>query len=391
MSAPRREPAEARLRRVLYTACGIGALVFGALLLTGGSGILAQREVLAPWYWWASILTAIALPASLLALSGTVSVWLTRRVAQASVAGFLAIQVLWVPAMTVDVLPDGAEPWIQGITALSSTIAGVTWTTRWVWVFPALQGPMVTTVQILSSDTDVVDAVLDGVGALLFCSILTGVAQAVVRAGQAQDAAADSAREAAMAAASSSTRQREQARINGIVHDDIMSVLLAASREELDPDLPVRASSALASVRAIASPVGTSASVVTADLVEATLRGTVADCATGAAISVDSEPDCSVPRVVVTAVAEAMGEALRNVERHAGEGVRATVSARIASDAVEVVVADAGRGFDPAEVKATRLGIQASINGRMDALPGGSSRVWSQPGAGTRVTIGWRR
>lgn len=391
MSIPTRESAAERLRRVLYTACGIGALVFGALLLAGDSGLLAQRDVLAPWFWWASVVIAIGLPASLLLLARTVPAVVTRRVAQASVFGFLGVQLLWVPAMTVDVLPDESTPWIQGITALSSTIVGVTWISRWIWVFPAVQGPMVATVQLFASDTDAIDAVLDGVGALLFCSVLTGVAQAVVRAGEAQDVAAEQARAAATAAASSATREREQVRINGIVHDDVMSVLLAGSRSDADPDLPARATAALASVHAITAPVRDQHAPIAGDMVEATVRGTVADFSPDAQVVIDAAPGCVVPSGVVTAVAEALGEALRNVDRHAGPDARAEVTARVGADDMVVVVTDHGRGFDPGAVKATRLGIQASIIGRMAALPGGDSTVQSRPGEGTRVTIGWRR
>jgi signal transduction histidine kinase len=95
------------------------------------------------------------------------------------------------------------------------------------------------------------------------------------------------------------------------------------------------------------------------------------------------------PPEVSAAISRCVGEALRNVARHAGTG-RADVSVRDAGNGLIVEVSDQGRGFDPRLVAASRRGIRESIRGRMEAL-GGGAEVISAPGEGTRVVLRWLR
>ncbi|MBD0293316.1 MAG: hypothetical protein ICV70_07055 [Jiangellaceae bacterium] len=104
------------------------------------------------------------------------------------------------------------------------------------------------------------------------------------------------------------------------------------------------------------------------------------------------EVELHVPAIVTTSaaatcVAGCVAEALRNTARHAevlAAGIRAWEEA--GHNVVEVV--DAGRGFDPESVPASRRGIRESIVGRMTAI-GGMATVVSAPGHGTRVQLRW--
>ncbi len=97
---------------------------------------------------------------------------------------------------------------------------------------------------------------------------------------------------------------------------------------------------------------------------------------------------CPVPATVAAAFTGATAQALANVARHAG--TRAVeVRLRTGDGGVRVEVADAGTGFDPATVPATRYGIREAIVGRMLAV-GGVAEVLSQPGRGTTVILEWQ-
>lgn len=98
-------------------------------------------------------------------------------------------------------------------------------------------------------------------------------------------------------------------------------------------------------------------------------------------------PNLTLPPAVVHALAEATGEALRNVARHAGVA-RARVSITSIGSGVEVDVLDVGRGFDPQRVGQS-FGLRESIQRRV-ALLGGEVRVRSAPGRGTRITLVWQ-
>jgi signal transduction histidine kinase len=95
----------------------------------------------------------------------------------------------------------------------------------------------------------------------------------------------------------------------------------------------------------------------------------------------------TLPSQVADEVVACVGEALRNVERHAGTG-QAEVTVTGGSGWAVVKITDRGRGFDPDATPPSRRGIRESITGRMQAA-GGRAAIASRPGAGTTVTVSW--
>jgi signal transduction histidine kinase len=97
----------------------------------------------------------------------------------------------------------------------------------------------------------------------------------------------------------------------------------------------------------------------------------------------------AIPPHAINALLAARDEAFRNVERHAGTD-RVRLEVRLpAPGAVELDVIDDGRGFRPADVpEGEHLGLRLSIEVRMRRA-GGSARVISAPGQGTRVELRW--
>lgn len=95
----------------------------------------------------------------------------------------------------------------------------------------------------------------------------------------------------------------------------------------------------------------------------------------------------TLPSPVVDQLVACVGEALRNVERHAGTG-QAEVIVNGGVGWAVVKITDRGRGFDPAATPPSRRGIRESITGRMLAV-GGRAAIASRPGAGTTVTVSW--
>jgi signal transduction histidine kinase len=95
----------------------------------------------------------------------------------------------------------------------------------------------------------------------------------------------------------------------------------------------------------------------------------------------------TLPSPVADQLVACVGEALRNVERHAGTG-QAEVTVTGGAGWAVVKITDRGRGFDPAATPPSRRGIRESITGRMLAA-GGRAAIGSRPGAGTTVTVSW--
>lgn len=95
-----------------------------------------------------------------------------------------------------------------------------------------------------------------------------------------------------------------------------------------------------------------------------------------------------VPESVATAVARAVGEALRNVERHAGVHAAVVRGSVGPHGTVTIEIIDRGRGFDATARASRSWGLQRSVRERLTDV-GGQVEVRSQPGAGTSVSLSW--
>jgi signal transduction histidine kinase len=95
----------------------------------------------------------------------------------------------------------------------------------------------------------------------------------------------------------------------------------------------------------------------------------------------------TLPATVADQLVACVGEALRNVQRHAGTG-QADVTVTGGAGWAIVKITDRGRGFDLAVTPPSRRGLRESITGRMMAA-GGRAAIASHPGAGTTVTVSW--
>ncbi|MEU8925205.1 DUF5931 domain-containing protein [Kitasatospora sp. NPDC048545] len=97
-----------------------------------------------------------------------------------------------------------------------------------------------------------------------------------------------------------------------------------------------------------------------------------------------------LPAPAVGELAAAVGAAVDNVRRHAGEGARAWILVEDEPEAVTVSIRDDGPGFAPGRLGeaelAGRLGVSQSIRGRLLDL-GGTAELYSAPGEGVEVEL----
>jgi signal transduction histidine kinase len=179
--------------------------------------------------------------------------------------------------------------------------------------------------------------------------------------------------------------EREQHRH---LHDTVLSTLTMVAAGAFagpSPGLTVQASRDLRVLQGLdGSPAVPSGLVALTDL-RPRLELAAASTA-DLAVRLDLVP-VTLPTPVADQLAACVGEALRNVEQHAGTG-KAEVTVTGGEGWAVVKVTDQGRGFDPAATPPSRRGIRESITGRMLAA-GGRAAIASQPGAGTTVTVSW--
>jgi signal transduction histidine kinase len=85
-----------------------------------------------------------------------------------------------------------------------------------------------------------------------------------------------------------------------------------------------------------------------------------------------------------TGIYRIVQESVTNIRRHS-KAERAEVRLAQIANRLEILIRDSGIGFDPAQISERRFGVRGICE--RARLLGGSARVDSQPGKGTRFTV----
>lgn len=186
----------------------------------------------------------------------------------------------------------------------------------------------------------------------------------------------------------------EQAKLEAIVHDEVMTVLILAAQSQQDND-PRRvqfAERAMTSLTRADLP-SESGQMVTARQLGWLIEKTTASACPRARVTVVCPGDgFTLPESTARVLTQSVREAALNAHHHAdAESIDITVRCKTSATTVElqVEIRDNGRGFDPALIPEQRLGIKVSLRERMEAI-GGQARIESEVGRGTTVTLSWR-
>jgi len=218
---------------------------------------------------------------------------------------------------------------------------------------------------------------------VLFAVMVLVTVRAWRRTAEMSDEATGSRNRSHAATETARAGDRQRRAVARLLHDEVIHALRAVSLPPgaIDPvtvrDLTGRARTVLAE--------GSSA---LADVPIGDLRAVLEELAEHSPLMVRVEVSGKLvlPAPVAAAIVGAVGEALRNVQRHAGVS-DAVIEARSSAGGVHLRVTDNGRGFDPALITGP-LGYRSSILDRV-ADVGGTATVTSALGSGTTVTITW--
>jgi signal transduction histidine kinase len=370
-------PSDEALRR-LAGWYAIALRLGGAVLFTA-IAVLAATQQISGW-WLGGLLTALCLWSAFF----TWRVWrsgLTPTVVLADTAVISALalaQQHLVPA----VLIKGGTTWMLPLACTSVYIMQIALRPRL-----ALPGAAIVVVAYGLGSGHPTDAWL-----LVAETIVVAGLVAVIRGGarQADEVVAASLETERQVRAEEARRadEREQHRQ---LHDTILSTLTmvaAGAFAERSPALIGQATRDLHVLQELAgAPSVPSALDEPAPLTDLGPKLERAAASTGdLAVGLKLVP-ATLPSPVVDQLVACVGEALRNVARHAGTG-EAEVTVTGGTGWAVVKVTDRGRGFDPSATAPSRRGIRESIIGRMLAA-GGRAAIASRPGAGTTVTVSW--
>ncbi|MGA9873105.1 MAG: ATP-binding protein, partial [Rhodococcus sp. (in: high G+C Gram-positive bacteria)] len=360
-----RVSALGRLTRFITRFVSAGAAAYLVLLVPQ---IVNQQDSLQSWYTPVFVV-AIFVPAlSLWFVSFRYPVFWIRRVVTIMAVGYLAAQISWIPAFDGPKLDVSASAWVSSFPGLMSLATAIAWRPVFVTVYLLVVAPLGQVINYYSRiDHGHVPLVSDIVFGIMFCGIFTLTVGLVLRTGRVLDRTRVVAEEQAASSAASDARSVERERFDALIHDDVMSTLLAAARSGNDPALARQAEAALDRLESLRSGSG-DAEPMTPTSFGAYLRSALTRIDENIAVDVSMpdrpaahEPDLpSVSMDAARALTAAAAEALRNSVRHAGDAARG-VRASIRPSAAHVMVSDDGPGFDPTRVPPHRLGISVSI------------------------------
>jgi signal transduction histidine kinase len=358
------------------------ALRLGGAVLFTGVAVLAATKQISGW-WLAGPLTALCLWSAFFT-------WRIRRsgltptlvLADAAVIAALALaQQHLVPAALI---ADNTT-WMLPLACTSVYISQLALRT---WL--GLSAAAVVVIAYGLGAGDVTDAWLLGVETIVAAGLV-----AVIRAGARQaDTVVAAALETERQFRAEEARRADEREQHRQLHDTVLSTLTmvaAGAFAEPSAALIAQADRDLRVLQGLAGAPGAPAVPGEPDgpapLTDLGPKLERAAVSTGdLAVRLKLAP-VTLPSPVADQVAACVGEALRNVELHAGTG-QAEVTVTGGAGWAVVKITDHGCGFDPAATPPSRRGIRESITGRMLAA-GGQAAIASRPGEGTTVTVSW--
>lgn len=381
--------ASAPIVRAMARAVGVGGVVFAGLALPG---FIAQFPTIdnawdiafAAAYLSATVALAIG------SWSGDVRV---LRIFAGVLAGtyFLGLLtfVLAIPRQPVGVPED--VPWMTTLMVIGTSAAAVSLPTVAAWIYLGLSAFLIAIDRLSYCGPRATLGTVQGtLFELFFCGIFVALAMASRHLGRLLDVAGLAAEIETRRNAAQQARTREGRRIDALVHDNVLSVLLASAIGGGEWVVADQASRALRQIERYGID-GNSEPVTAAQLIWE-LQSITTEIAPHAEFRYELQGEHPPPPEITAAITEATAEALRNSVLHADpadcDAARA-VHVRLVGGGIAVLVLDDGVGFDAKAIPTSRLGVSVSIIGRMRGLPGGYAAIESELGRGTTVRIGW--
>ncbi|WP_206491240.1 sensor histidine kinase [Rhodococcus sp. KRD162] len=375
-----------RLIRIFGRFVGTGYLVYLVLLVPD----IARNSAGMPgWWMWTAVVAVFGSGLTFGAFTFHPSMAVVRVAGSVAALTFPIMALLWWVAWD-GITFDRSGSFLASFPGLAALAAATVWR-RPIPVFIHMIACVVI-VQLTNQAvrepfprSNVIAEIFFG---LMFCTVFVAATLAALRTGRLLDATISSTHGDAARAAAASAREVERERIDALIHDEVMSSMLAVARYGRTPGLALQARSALAHLDDLNT--GTVSETLSADETLARLRSAATTVDESIVFTAHEEPaTASYPADVVHAVASALAEAMRNSLIHARASSR-SVTVELTPITLRATVRDDGIGFDPRAVPSHRLGVAVSIEGRMRQLDGGAAEIESSS-SGTTVTLSWKR
>lgn len=337
--------------------------------------------------WWMLVVGGGIVVASIGMMVASFQGWQLRPFALIYVTVVTFGLITW-PAAWQSTEVANSSPWLWMCLGVASICLAVTTGTGWGFAYAIASGLLFAAVRMTPSGqaASMLGAFQDMVNLVMNASVVIVALGVVSNAFKELDEAEAATRKEATDAAIEEALLEERHRLDGIVHDEVMTTLVAAAHAPGDVHVAQQAQRAVDRLAQAEAP--TEARLpVTGDQLSWLVTDVVSALVPQAKF-VSSIEHLAVPQQVASTLGMVVREVALNVAKHShADEVEVTLSSP-EKGAVHISIADNGVGFTPELVPKRRLGLQVSVVYRMWAI-GGTAEIHSSPGHGTVVNLNW--
>ena len=188
--------------------------------------------------WWTPTTAVVVFGCGLApgALSFRTDTQAMRTSAAVAATVFLVAVATWPAAWSGPDLPASDGVWLAAFPGLASLAAILAWSTPAAFVHLAIGCTGVQAINLVARDGAQVGMLVPEIAfAIMFCTLFVGGAAMALRTGRVLDATTDETYAAAADAAAQRARIVERERFDALIHDSVLSTLLAASQGQPHP------------------------------------------------------------------------------------------------------------------------------------------------------------
>ncbi|TAM71891.1 MAG: ATP-binding protein [Microbacteriaceae bacterium] len=386
---PGKPLSRARIERLFSRIIATFGLVFAVQIIPGLTD--AMRLLAEPWTLVSASVLLATMVWVVVAAMAQRGVSLSMRTAAVV---YVASLLTW-PLLVTDVSSVPATPWLWYLCTVATAYAAIAFSVPVAAIYtvsvPVVYG--VLRASPYGGDSTLTGAVLDVVYAVILGGALLILVTMVRQAASGVDAAQAAALDRYSAVAREHASEAERAEVDAIVHDSVLTTLLAAAGASSPEVMAVAArmaTEAIGHLDAAAGAVPVDGAVLGLDRLSERISSAARSFSAPFDFSQTGVTDAPIPTIVADALHAAAVQAMVNSLQHAGraDAHRCVSIVGLEPQGVQVSVMDDGVGFDPAAVGAERLGLRVSILERV-ARVGGEVTVRSAPGEGATIVLSW--
>ena len=287
------------------------------------------------------------------------------------------------------------RPWIWWATGTASMAMGMYLPRWWAVAYSVFMTGSWVLLRIspIGGNAPIGLAILDGAYIVLFSAAVLSLVAMMRLAARKVDLANGKELEASRDRAALEAAEREREQVDDLIHDQVLTTLLLASKAEDAEDRRLATESAnraIERLQFVASGKDVSQDVFIGANFAASLEAAILRLAPQFRCNVSVTGELSIPLAVGIAITDATLQAVQNSIQHAGRNADHYARIKADSKRIKVAIVDNGKGFHPSRVPSNRLGIRNSITRRMLSVGGEKPAVISAPRKGTTVTLTWR-